>query len=986
MYYWDLNNSLPSTRDLLSEYQETIIGSRYYKDAKSLQWNNYLYFIRENDFLSEADNQPAIELVERDRDYARKFVISENDLKKSLKPASFKPSNDTSHANIFSTWIQLLEKCGLYDAIFGDHNLPKRLKLIESYEQTDQEIRTPSSTKSELSNIPFIESLQLDEYRPHPLQEAFNFGTVNLIVGNNGAGKTSLLEAIELYYCGRNKRNKNSPAPYAFRVTPKGSEIRSVSNIRTLQSFRDNNLNWYGQPETNTNNLYLSFSQFNFLDTDAAVGLATTTTGMKDNLSKLLIGSEASKTWKNIQIVKDAVESEIKNRKAHRNLIAEELTELKEKCEQAKRVKKESDIICTKLKEILSRNNWHIASESKNDLSENIIKHTSEILPILKNISSLDWLDSPITFRSLDLYLEKHKNTSHEAKQLLQQLNITETKLRTSKNSLQNANSARKHLEEAQKIVNAGIFENSRLSEQFKESISRESKLLLGSENFEFEILKILKIEGSLAKIYEETNSSLTIHNDSITNLQSEYKIFVKAQDETNELAQQLRQIASRILKHQIDPDDCPLCHTKFEKDQLEIQMKHGVDEKLEMAAQELFTKIEKEKNSLKELTNVEAALKFLVRFRERSGLDENLSIQSILTEIAITKSTLKEAKESLSSLNLNISSLNSQGISISRLEEIVSELDDLDYSLKELSKRALDNLQNSLDSEISSLSAAKNTLDDEAMSLESRIGTLLEEVETDSKTLTDALSRILNNIETISSLKNRLSTKDLKSFSRPNEKTIREFCIEIEAAEEIASKLQSTIQRETVSDQFIIDSINRISKLEPELESLKLRMKRFEEVKETLEEITDKHSLDSAMAKAQSESGDIIKNIFTRIHAPAEFEDIGSNWNDLVRKNGEIAKLSEISTGQRAAFALSVFLSQNAQLTNAPPVILIDDPIAHIDDLNALSFLDYLRDLSLGGDRQIFFATASNKLASLFERKFDFLGDQFCRFDLNRN
>jgi DNA repair protein SbcC/Rad50 len=101
---------------------------------------------------------------------------------------------------------------------------------------------------------------------------------------------------------------------------------------------------------------------------------------------------------------------------------------------------------------------------------------------------------------------------------------------------------------------------------------------------------------------------------------------------------------------------------------------------------------------------------------------------------------------------------------------------------------------------------------------------------------------------------------------------------------------------------------------------------------------------------------------------------------------DGSEAKLSEISTGQRAAFALSIFLAQNAQLTVAPPVVLIDDPIAHVDDLNSLSFLDYLRELALTGRRQIYFATANDKLTTLFERKFDFLGEErFRRFDLRR-
>lgn len=95
---------------------------------------------------------------------------------------------------------------------------------------------------------------------------------------------------------------------------------------------------------------------------------------------------------------------------------------------------------------------------------------------------------------------------------------------------------------------------------------------------------------------------------------------------------------------------------------------------------------------------------------------------------------------------------------------------------------------------------------------------------------------------------------------------------------------------------------------------------------------------------------------------------------------------MNQISTGQRAALGLSIFLAQNTQLSSAPPVILIDDPIAHVDDLNSLSFLDYLREIILTDRRQLFFATANDKLATLFERKFDFLGsEKFRRINLYR-
>jgi DNA repair protein SbcC/Rad50 len=70
--------------------------------------------------------------------------------------------------------------------------------------------------------------------------------------------------------------------------------------------------------------------------------------------------------------------------------------------------------------------------------------------------------------------------------------------------------------------------------------------------------------------------------------------------------------------------------------------------------------------------------------------------------------------------------------------------------------------------------------------------------------------------------------------------------------------------------------------------------------------------------------------------------------------------------------------------LKNGPNIIMFDDPISFVDDLNCLSFLDYLR-LSIIKDRQLFFATANAKLASLFEKKFSFLGDDFAQWPLSR-
>jgi exonuclease SbcC len=128
------------------------------------------------------------------------------------------------------------------------------------------------------------------------------------------------------------------------------------------------------------------------------------------------------------------------------------------------------------------------------------------------------------------------------------------------------------------------------------------------------------------------------------------------------------------------------------------------------------------------------------------------------------------------------------------------------------------------------------------------------------------------------------------------------------------------------------------------------------------------------------------IVEVFRLIHSPREFVNLiySNGIVKLIDREGIERSITEISTGQRAALALSIFISMNRMLKSGPNIILFDDPVSHIDDLNALSFLDFLRIFVLREKKQIFFASANARLSRLFERKFEFLGDvDFKKWDL---
>jgi chromosome segregation protein len=158
-------------------------------------------------------------------------------------------------------------------------------------------------------------------------------------------------------------------------------------------------------------------------------------------------------------------------------------------------------------------------------------------------------------------------------------------------------------------------------------------------------------------------------------------------------------------------------------------------------------------------------------------------------------------------------------------------------------------------------------------------------------------------------------------------------------------------------------------------------------EAGKVLDDLIENASLEKATREALDAIGDQINEVFSRIHSPREYEYVGRPDVLLRTADGHDARtLDQVSTGQRSAFALSIFLARNRTATLAPPVLLVDDPIAHVDDLNALSFLDYLRDLAVNSGRQIIFATADTRVASLFSKKFSFLGETFKTISLVRS
>ncbi|GEM_PF-6004644 len=127
------------------------------------------------------------------------------------------------------------------------------------------------------------------------------------------------------------------------------------------------------------------------------------------------------------------------------------------------------------------------------------------------------------------------------------------------------------------------------------------------------------------------------------------------------------------------------------------------------------------------------------------------------------------------------------------------------------------------------------------------------------------------------------------------------------------------------------------------------------------------------------------IERIFMLLISTNEYSELRTEGDEIVAvRSGtdQTVSMSKMSTGQKVCLALAFMFELFLSNENTPNVIMLDEPVANLDDLHMLNLFDVLRRLSLTGT-QIFFTTANPDVAKLFRRKFSFLKDDFRLYEI---
>ena len=994
-FYFDISDDVVERANNLHDFQEGVLGVDFFKADVDRRWNNYLYFWAGPNSKTDKKFSDAKSTIETDRHFARKFVFSADELSSHFCSISSQTPQTHISEDASVQWGELLNSASL-GIILEKRPRTQVIELISSGEAFV--LGNSPVDKSDLNlnqdplGIGFLRHLQIDGFRPAINDREFSFSNVNLIFGQNGAGKTSLLESIEALYCGRIRRDSdaNLSEIQGCLEMPNGS-IVDIKTTTIASVIKERNLSWYGRSNQLSSAITNSFTRFNFLDTDAAFRLASDNNAedIKEDLSLLLVGPEASSLWTYIK-------------KIHSD-IADKYSEA---CKQIPFLLKETDYLGRELKRLQESPSesatliktyqaglqaagikWNLVEKSISiKLSERteleyLLRGFRNAISVVQSTSVTKQLlqdRKVLIMKTIDILNDGVK----EFNTIRRKTTDTETLMSKYKSDLHLLRSWMIYCENGAPIVHESIAQKTKSLSVIRKAIG---------DIFIDDIY-------ALSEKYEShsINDALQAATDNLKRATQEEVSFINSleqieglEESVDALRSDLRSVATSIIDRTGDPNHCPICMTVHRESELLQKIEKLTLSEVSSTTEALRQSVKSAKMYAQRERNEIKSLQVLKIFVDINMLSSKFTVGDIRKLLLLKYHELSVLNEELASLESKFESLSLLGIDWSEYDAIryaatlvldkngdISSVEDVNKHILLLNK----NIEVTFE-ELSHLSINLKKITERSLHGSASVF-VPDDLNINPLELLSNVKEIADNLQSsiifLQAAEQQIDLDTNDSFEN--------IILSIEQILSDFDRAHYAFQNEIVAKTELVKKTEELSRSTEKLYKHSCNRDNLGSAKGLLDHIIQDYSLEKATQNSLESIRTHVSSIFSRIHAPIEYT-LGDFQSDtlLVSRSGTNHGIHQVSTGQRAAFALSIFLALNLSAKSAPPIILIDDPIAHIDDLNALSFIDYLRDLAIETNKQIFFATADSKLAALFEKKFEFLGDRYKRIVLTK-
>jgi len=223
---------------------------------------------------------------------------------------------------------------------------------------------------------------------------------------------------------------------------------------------------------------------------------------------------------------------------------------------------------------------------------------------------------------------------------------------------------ALKYAKEAKRLIDVDVAGRFKEHNKLKKNIETYSIWLTGLEKKTLDVLSGAEFKKSVVERHESAVAEQSLAETLLVDIRSEYENYSKLRDQSLNLGQELRQVATKIIQNSNKPDECPLCHTQFELGDLVKRINVGLDEHIEKLGQKLLTKLREQEDVTRHASAVLSALVWVKNFYDRANLAADISVLSAIKIIQDINQKLATAQLNFKSLNSEVIEFEKQGLS----------------------------------------------------------------------------------------------------------------------------------------------------------------------------------------------------------------------------------------------------------------------------------------------------------------------------------
>jgi DNA repair exonuclease SbcCD ATPase subunit len=1042
----ELFEAISTSYDSYHRFEDEVVSPFYFRLRGDWSWNLYIVFVVPDLNVLSADQ---LSLIQRGKRFGKKMILTFDQMTGKLPMAKIPEQIGGSAAgNPLLDWQKQLAPDGLLFCLDNFKNSSINGYLDADAHPVDVPMDTETEPAAAPPARPLgpIASMDFgDDFRPHVLADAppLQFSKVNLLAGPNGMGKTSILEGIELAFTGSIQRNslveRSETERWNGSIYFADEDNQAYSGVPTPEEKKQREITYYkhkvgprGHSQLNS-----AFHQYNYFSSEAVhqfVFGAGNKVDYRSAFARVIFGEQLERyeqCWTQHLGVfqkkaRDLSEENLKLSAAIQKKLAEGGQESELLQERAR----------TQLKQIRDWMKRCLLSYPLPEEAANLASISQWLQPLKPLLHELDVVSAVFTTHTLaevdslgvlnqleqavsESLGECRTRYSDLQRQLLQIPDQAELEQLVQRK--QDDFFALREKQHQFSLLSSRLKELSYLIDQRDSRRARQDiqETVMALESSVRLLSDIDNVYGHLAAHPLGDMDAATLRsrlNELEANHLLEHAKLEKAEEQISNLKERasklqllesdLKAAARQVIHMQPDHSHCPLCGHDHETAHLLEEAIHFRVQADGNELAQLLTDIEKLKHAIdrfgterrqlqQKLTWQEQLMAARAYLLERDDIEETrilnsnadlFTVQQVLIRI---RGQIGNQSSLLTDLRRQAQALDERGITITAISELEAllkdprlafflhdKLADMDAGrVFEFVKLALDQMTNKTEV------ARKFYVDVSEQALRA---------DKNRQSLSDQLAELTNQLQAFELQKQQIGLLRDTCFNLeqlnvrlPERQSWREWKLYhqklLMAANELGQTLEPLVLVERMAQE--------VEKLSKELDDASVRLERCNRAIHVLSELRSLAAYGDDFVRSNF---DAISRLFVALHSPNEFERL--EWTAentmLARRkgNGETCAIHQMSTGQRTSVSLAIFFIMHLVMDSAPRFLLLDEPVANMDELNVLGLIDFLRQLAITHGTQIFFTTANPQIATLFRRKFSFFEHEFRVIHLSRD